>query len=147
MRHQRLAVEMVEAVLAVREIEREPISHVGEQGGGGGGRGRRSGSPAGTRRRGGPDPRPGSVLLRQCERGVDRCWRRSGQITVSESICSADPNPKCRRGSTEDWNPRVGYCSSICIMPPVPPLPPCFTMTFAPIPAVLAPDPFRTTCK
>jgi len=55
MRDQRLAVEVVEAVLAVRENEREPIGHVGNSGAE---PGRRSGSPAGTRRRGGPTPAP-----------------------------------------------------------------------------------------
>src|SRR6266404_266833 len=163
MRHQRLAVEIVEAVLAVREIEREPIGHVGEQGGGGGGRGvggegggggggAGAAAPAAQRApavAAAPTLAPvasccDSVSVRSTATLVSTCRRWSGQITVSESIRSVDPSPKCKRGSTEDWNPRVGICSSSCTPPPVPP---CLRMTFAPIPAVLAPEPRNTTWR
>ena len=62
-------------------------------------------------------------------------------MTRKESIVVEPPNPKCRRGSTEDWNPRVGICSNSWVVPP------CLTTTFAPIPAVLAPEPRNTTWR
>src|SRR5439155_22734908 len=116
--------------------------------GGGGGRGGRGGRDEACRTDPGRKPGDGP-LATCCERVIERpkatsvsTWpRRSGQTTISESILVEDPNPKCKRGSTDDWKPRVGNCSSICSVPP------CLMMTFAPIPAVFAPEPRNTTCR
>ena len=51
---------------------------------------------------------------------VSVCIERSGQTTRSESTTLSRPSPTCSRGSTDDWKPRVGDCSTSCVAPAAP---------------------------